>query len=94
MENITQLLKDLNSEDPRNWGKYASCKGQPIEWWFADRYNTREGQEGLRNAKRVCSSCIVKEKCLNLANENDEAFGIWGGLTPVERGYRRMTKMY
>ena len=86
--------KELLSEDPRVWGKLASCKGKPSEWWFADKFNTHEGKQFTRLAKEVCSRCPVKNKCLELANENDECFGIWGGLTPIERGYKRMNKTF
>lgn len=85
---------ELESNDARNWGKYASCKGKPSEWWFADKYNTREGKIFLVQAKEICGRCPVRVQCLELANENDEAFGIWGGLTPKERGYKRMNRVF
>ncbi|WP_407672362.1 WhiB family transcriptional regulator [Parafrankia discariae] len=33
-----------------------------------------------REAKRICSGCEVRAECLEYALENDERFGIWGGL--------------
>jgi WhiB family redox-sensing transcriptional regulator len=50
--------------------------------------------ENTRLAKEICSTCKVRIKCLQLANSTQEAFGIWGGLTPKERGFRRMTRPY
>lgn len=41
-------------------------------------------------AKRVCMSCEVRVECLNYALDNDERFGIFGGLT--ERQRRRITR--
>ena len=38
-----------------------------------------------REAKRVCRSCEVRAECLEFALENDERFGIWGGLSERER---------
>ena len=38
-----------------------------------------------REAKRVCRSCEVRAECLEYALENDERFGIWGGMSERER---------
>src|SRR5699024_397846 len=38
-----------------------------------------------REAKKVCVSCEVRAECLEYALENDERFGIWGGLSERER---------
>ena len=38
-----------------------------------------------REAKRVCRSCDVRAECLEYALENDERFGIWGGMSERER---------
>ena len=94
MENITNSDTARESDDPRIWGGIASCKGQPPELWFADNYNSLQGREATRIAKKICSVCPVKKKCLQLANDSGEAFGIWGGLTPKERGFKRMTKQF
>ena len=36
-------------------------------------------------AKAVCRSCEVRAECLDYALENDEHYGIWGGLSERER---------
>jgi hypothetical protein len=38
-----------------------------------------------REAKKVCGGCEVRAECLNYALENDERFGIWGGLPEQQR---------
>lgn len=38
-----------------------------------------------REAKRVCRACEVRAECLDYALENDERFGIWGGMSERER---------
>lgn len=38
-----------------------------------------------REAKKVCANCTVRAECLSYALENDERFGIWGGLSERER---------
>jgi Transcription factor WhiB len=36
-------------------------------------------------ARQICSLCPVKTACLNYAMDNKERYGMWGGLTPIER---------
>ncbi|WP_460539221.1 WhiB family transcriptional regulator [Glycomyces halotolerans] len=36
-------------------------------------------------AKRICAACEVKDDCLDVALKYGEDYGIWGGLTAVER---------
>ena len=43
-----------------------------------------------REAKRVCQSCDVREECLQWALDNNERYGIWGGLSERER--RKLSK--
>jgi WhiB family redox-sensing transcriptional regulator len=40
-------------------------------------------------AKKVCAGCDVKMECLDYALEKREEYGLWGGLTPRERGVMR-----
>lgn len=87
-----QLPAQLLSEDIRNWGDFAQCKGKPAEWWYAENHHTMQGKIDTQRAKALCETCIVRTQCLNYANENEESFGIWGGLTPKERGYFRNRK--
>jgi WhiB family transcriptional regulator, redox-sensing transcriptional regulator len=44
-----------------------------------------------REAKKVCAGCTVRAECLSYALENDERFGIWGGLSERERRKLRTT---
>jgi WhiB family redox-sensing transcriptional regulator len=39
----------------------------------------------LVRAKRVCARCPVRELCRSYALENEEEFGVWGGLSEIER---------
>lgn len=36
-------------------------------------------------AKRICRGCDVRLKCLKEALDNNEEFGVWGGLSERER---------
>ncbi|GGU12987.1 WhiB family transcriptional regulator [Streptomyces violascens] len=36
-------------------------------------------------AKTLCFACAARVECLGYALDNDERFGIWGGLSERER---------
>ncbi|MER5706023.1 WhiB family transcriptional regulator [Streptomyces sp. NPDC002122] len=38
-----------------------------------------------REAKLLCFSCEVRVDCLDWALDNDQRFGVWGGLSERER---------
>jgi hypothetical protein len=84
-----QIPLEVLESDIRSWGQFAACKGKPSILWFADNYANSQGRVATREAKAICSMCIVRNQCLQHALDNDESFGIWGGKTPQERGYRR-----
>ena len=74
-----------------DWWQHAACRGQDPTPWFADgssveraEWRTRKVQL-QRHAKMVCRACPVAADCLAHAVEQREPFGIWGGLTEVER---------
>ena len=62
-----------------SWQERALCAQTDPEAFFPEKGGS------TREAKRVCSSCEVKVECLEYALENDERFGIWGGLSERER---------
>lgn len=42
-------------------------------------------QEARATAKKACAGCPVRPDCLRTAIDNDERYGVWGGLDPNER---------
>jgi WhiB family redox-sensing transcriptional regulator len=62
-----------------SWQERALCAQTDPEAFFPEKGGS------TREAKRVCQSCDVKADCLEYAIENDERFGIWGGLSERER---------
>jgi WhiB family redox-sensing transcriptional regulator len=63
------------------------CQNAP-DMFFPDPGNG--GYQDTIWAKKMCEECPVLKSCRNYAIEAKEPFGIWGGLTPVERRtYRR-----
>jgi WhiB family redox-sensing transcriptional regulator len=66
------------------WQHAANCLGVDPALFFPER------GESTREAKSVCAGCSVRVECLEYALEQDERFGIWGGLSERER--RRLKK--
>lgn len=60
------------------WYDDAACLGAESEDFF-------EGGPATARAKALCKQCPVRELCLQAALENNERYGVWGGLTYEER---------
>jgi WhiB family redox-sensing transcriptional regulator len=74
----------LSDVEELSWQERALCAQTDPEAFFPEKGGS------TREAKRVCLSCEVRVECLEYALENDERFGIWGGLSERER--RRLKK--
>lgn len=61
------------------WQTDALCAQVDPEAFFPEKGGS------TRDAKRVCEACDVRAECLEWALENDERYGIWGGLSERER---------
>lgn len=61
------------------WQADALCAQTDPEAFFPEKGGS------TRDAKRICTSCDVRGECLEYALNNDERFGIWGGLSERER---------
>ncbi len=61
------------------WQERSLCAETDPEAFFPEKGGS------TREAKAVCLSCEVRQECLEYALENDERFGIWGGLSERER---------
>lgn len=61
------------------WQEQALCAQTDPEAFFPEKGGS------TREAKKVCLSCPVRVECLEYALQNDERFGIWGGLSERER---------
>jgi WhiB family redox-sensing transcriptional regulator len=65
--------------DPLDWRKYSLCAQTNPEAFSPEKGGSS------REAKKICASCDVVDHCLKYALDNDEDFGIWGGLSVRER---------
>ncbi len=61
------------------WQADALCAQTDPEAFFPEKGGS------TRDAKKICTTCEVKGECLEYALQNDERFGIWGGLSERER---------
>lgn len=50
-----------------------------------DFYPADKAYEAIETAKAICDTCSFEQACLQLALNNNEQYGIWGGTTPLER---------
>ena len=72
-------LNELLVWEPMDWANRGKCRDLKTDIFFA------EGGKKAMEAKLVCASCPVREKCLDYAIRNYEMYGIWGGHTAPER---------
>ena len=68
-----------DDENALSWQTDALCAQTDPEAFFPEKGGS------TRDAKKICGSCEVRNSCLEYALENDERFGIWGGLSERER---------
>jgi WhiB family redox-sensing transcriptional regulator len=65
-----------------DWYSDAACVGMDPGIFFPE-------WTGPEAARRTCSGCPVRSKCLDYAVANRIEHGIWGGLTEDERAAMR-----
>lgn len=64
-----------------DWHPDALCLEIGQTMFFADK-----GEKHLlQTAKKVCGMCTVRDACLEEAMDQDERWGIFGGLGPRQR---------
>jgi WhiB family redox-sensing transcriptional regulator len=68
-----------SDDNPLAWQSDSLCAQTDPEAFFPEKGGS------TRDAKKICASCEVRVHCLEYALENDERFGIWGGLSERER---------
>ncbi len=79
MPSVRQNSLDDTEEGALSWQTDALCAQTDPEAFFPEKGGS------TRDAKRICASCQVSAECLEYALQNDERFGIWGGLSERER---------
>lgn len=76
---VRQPRTDVDDDNALSWQGDALCAQTDPEAFFPEKGGS------TRDAKKICTSCEVRSECLEYALQNDERFGIWGGLSERER---------
>jgi len=63
------------------WHVAAACLGLNTEMFYPYRTDI----EGVEQVRPICMRCPVRQQCLQFAIDNDERFGVWGGMSAIER---------
>jgi len=82
------VLTALASDEEPTWQDFAACAEADPEAFFPEKGGS------TRDAKKVCASCFVRSDCLAYALEQDERFGVWGGLSERQRRRLHERKQY
>jgi WhiB family transcriptional regulator, redox-sensing transcriptional regulator len=69
---------------PATWQDDAACADAPAELFFSSE------EEDQREALALCDACPVRSSCLEYALDNNEQYGIWGGVREQDR--RRLNR--
>jgi WhiB family redox-sensing transcriptional regulator len=87
-------LEEVSTSNPNlrpildlwEWQGRGSCRRHENSAFFIN--DGEKGEEKKRKeelAKRVCRDCLVKQNCRDHAMCVPERYGIWGGMTELER---------
>lgn len=76
---ILQSEESVVEDNTLSWQSDSLCAQTDPEAFFPEKGGS------TRDAKKICTSCEVRNQCLEYALANDERFGIWGGLSERER---------
>lgn len=64
---------------PPEWTRRALCAEVDPDLFFPEK------GDDVSRVKRICKACDVKKECLKYSLDNDERFGVWGGLSEHNR---------
>ncbi len=74
-----------------NWRSAASCLLADPDLFFPIS-PAGPSERQIARAKAICAGCPVRQECLEFALSHDQAYGIWGGMTPEDRQRDRRRK--
>lgn len=79
MEDLKIKESEPDTREPLAWQVNALCAQTDPEAFFPEKGGSTKA------AKKICAMCTEKFQCLEYALDNNEKFGIWGGLSERER---------
>jgi WhiB family redox-sensing transcriptional regulator len=69
------------------WMDLAACKAPGVDpEWFFPHLAGASGKRQLKNAKRTCAKCPVRDACWDHARDDWNLVGVWGGHYRSQRG--------
>ncbi|MFC8178794.1 WhiB family transcriptional regulator [Rhodococcus sp. NPDC057297] len=68
-----------------DWRVEGLCRNQDPTSFFGPPDSDAPSPTDVDIAKALCARCAVRSECREYALNNQEPFGIWGGLTERER---------
>jgi len=71
---------EFRLSDSERWTAGAACTGMELLMFPGDADHA-----AIAAAKATCAVCPIRQQCLDVALDNGENFGIWGGTTADER---------
>lgn len=79
-------MSELIHFKEETWMEDANCLDRDSSEFFhpdGERGNSRRRR--IVAAKEICSRCVVIEQCRKYSIDNNEPYGVWGGLSEDER---------
>ena len=80
----TTRLATTPASPLNDWGPDGLCRQADSEIFFPEGVGGAV-TKAVREAKRVCGRCPVREECLAWAVRTGQGYGVWGGLSRNER---------
>jgi WhiB family redox-sensing transcriptional regulator len=81
MSLVAELSAVAETAASWSWRDQAACAGYDTKLFYAESGSRDERAIALS----VCQRCPVRNECLEEALTVPERFGIWGGLTELQR---------
>ena len=88
---IQDIIGESVLTEGAEWRERAACLQYPAVVFFGldDSETPAERRAREDQAKSICYGCEVQQECLDYALRTREPYGIWGGLTEIERRARQ-----
>ena len=98
---LPRLSRGHEERGKTDWAKDAVCLGTDDEKaihrgrmvsapiFFSQEERGRGKPDPDAAAKALCAVCPVREECLEHALRENERYGVWGGLSEVDRAKLR-----
>jgi WhiB family transcriptional regulator, redox-sensing transcriptional regulator len=81
------LAPAVSRRGSANWQQQAACRGADTRiFYHPDNERGPSRRRRDMQAKQICRGCAVITECLSRALATREPYGVWGGLSPEERG--------